>query len=242
MWAIFKKELSGFFASIIGYIVILVFLIVTGLILWVFPGSFNILEYGYANINGLFMIAPFVFLFLIPAVTMRSFADEKRSGTFELISTKPLTPLQIVLGKFFADCTIVLMALIPTIVFYVTVYFLGSPVGNIDSGAVWGSYAGLFLLGMSFVAIGVFSSSLTDNQIVAFIISALICAFMYMGFELIYTMRIFGDFSLFVKSLGMQAHFASLSRGVIDTRDIVYFLSIIFIFILFTKVSIERRK
>ena len=242
MLAIYKRELSSFFASIIGYIVILVFLIVTGLILWVFPGTLNILEYRYANINGLFMIAPFVFLFLIPAVTMRSFADEKRSGTFELISTKPMSALQIVLGKFFADCTIVLLALLPTVIFYFTVYSLGSPVGNIDSGAVWGSYAGLFLLGMSFVAIGVFSSSLTDNQIVAFVISALICAFMYIGFELIYSMRIFGDMSLFVKALGMQAHFASLSRGVIDTRDLVYFLSIIFVFILFTKVSIERRK
>ncbi|MDD4142502.1 MAG: gliding motility-associated ABC transporter permease subunit GldF [Bacteroidales bacterium] len=242
MYAIFKKELSGFFSSVIGYIVILVFLIVTGLILWVFPGGFNILDYHYANINGLFMVAPFVFLFLIPAVTMRSFAEEKRSGTFELIATKPVSPLKIVLAKFFADSIIVLLALVPTLVFYFTVFFLGAPVGNIDSGAVWGSYAGLLLLGMSFVAIGIFSSSITDNQIVAFVVSALLCAFFYMGFELLYAMGIFGNASMFVKSLGMQYHFASLSRGVIDTRDVIYYLSLIFVFLLFTKVSIERRK
>lgn len=242
MFAILKKELSSFFASLTGYIVILVFLIITGLILWVIPGPYNIVNYGYANIDGLFDIAPYVFLFLIPAITMRSFAEEKRSGTFELISTKPISSLQIVLGKYFADCIIVLLSLLPTIIFYITVYKLGAPIGNIDSGAVWGSYAGLLLLGMSFAAIGVFCSSLTDNQIVSFVIAALICAFLYIGFEAIYSMRIFGDASLFIKSLGMQAHFMSISRGVIDTRDIIYYLSVIFIFLMFTKFSIERRK
>ncbi|MCK9303675.1 MAG: gliding motility-associated ABC transporter permease subunit GldF [Bacteroidales bacterium] len=242
MFAILKKELSSFFASLTGYIVILVFLIITGLILWVIPGPYNIVNYGYANIDGLFDIAPYVFLFLIPAITMRSFAEEKRSGTFELISTKPISSLQIVLGKYFADCIIVLLSLLPTIIFYITVYKLGAPIGNIDSGAVWGSYAGLLLLGMSFAAIGVFCSSLTDNQIVSFVIAALICAFLYIGFEAIYSMRIFGDASLFIKSLGMQAHFMSISRGVIDTRDIIYYLSVIFIFLMFTKFSIERRR
>ena len=242
MFAILKKELSSFFASLTGYIVILVFLIITGLILWVIPGPYNIVNYGYANIDGLFDIASYVFLFLIPAITMRSFAEEKRSGTFELISTKPISSLQIVLGKYFADCIIVLLSLLPTIIFYITVYKLGAPIGNIDSGAVWGSYAGLLLLGMSFAAIGVFCSSLTDNQIVSFVIAALICAFLYIGFEAIYSMRIFGDASLFIKSLGMQAHFMSISRGVIDTRDIIYYLSVIFIFLMFTKFSIERRR
>ncbi len=242
MFAIFLKELKGFFSSIIGYIVILVFLIVTGLVLWVFPGPMNILEYKYANINGLFMIAPFVFLFLIPAITMRSFADEKRYGTFETLATKPITATKIILGKYFAACFIVLLSLLPTLIYYLTVFLLGSPVGNIDSGAVWGSYAGLLLLGMSFTAIGIFASSLTDNQIVSFIIGALISFFLYVGFEFIYSMKIFGSASLFIKNLGMQAHFVSLSRGVIDSRDVIYYISVIFIFLLFTKVSIERRK
>ena len=234
MLALFKKELSGYFSSAIGYIAILVFLIVMGLILWVFPDSFNVLDFGYANING--------FLFLIPAITMRTFAEEKRTGTFETLSSRPLSSMQIVLAKYFSSCVVILLSLVPTLVFYYTVYYLGSTVGNIDSGAVFGSYAGLFLLGISFTAIGVFCSSLTDNQIIAFIFSALICTFMYLGFETIYQMRIFGDMLLFVKNLGMQAHYASLSRGVIDTRDVVYYLSIIFVFLMFTKFSIERRK
>ena len=242
MLALFKKELSGYFSSAIGYIAILVFLIVMGLILWVFPDSFNVLDFGYANINGFFIRAPFIFLFLIPAITMRTFAEEKRTGTFETLSSKPLSSMQIVLAKYFSSCVVILLSLVPTLVFYYTVYYLGSTVGNIDSGAVFGSYAGLFLLGISFTAIGVFCSSLTDNQIIAFIFSALICTFMYLGFETIYQMRIFGDMLLFVKNLGMQAHYASLSRGVIDTRDVVYYLSIIFVFLMFTKFSIERRK
>lgn len=242
MLALFKKELSGYFSSAIGYIAILVFLIVMGLILWVFPDSFNVLDFGYANINGFFILAPFIFLFLIPAITMRTFAEEKRTGTFETLSSKPLSSMQIVLAKYFSSCGVILLSLVPTLVFYYTVYYLGSTVGNIDSGAVFGSYAGLFLLGISFTAIGVFCSSLTDNQIIAFIFSALICTFMYLGFETIYQMRIFGDMLLFVKNLGMQAHYASLSRGVIDTRDVVYYLSIIFVFLMFTKFSIERRK
>ena len=242
MYALFKKELSSYFSSAIGYIAILVFLIVIGLILWVFPGSMNILDFGYSNINGLFMIAPFVFLFLIPAITMRAFADEKRSGTFESLMTKPISSTKIVLAKFLSSSVIVLLSLIPTLVFYYTVYLMGATVGNIDSGAVFGSYAGLLLLGMSFVSIGLFCSSITDNQIVSFILSALICAFMYIGFETIYQMKIFGDMLLFVKNLGMQAHYVSLSRGVIDTRDVIYYLSIMFIFLMFTKFSIERRK
>ena len=211
MLALFKKELSGYFSSAIGYIAILVFLIVMGLILWVFPDSFNVLDFGYANINGFFILAPFIFLFLIPAITMRTFAEEKRTGTFETLSSKPLSSMQIVLAKYFSSCVVILLSLVPTLVFYYTVYYLGSTVGNIDSGAVFGSYA-------------------------------VICTFMYLGFETIYQMRIFGDMLLFVKNLGMQAHYASLSRGVIDTRDVVYYLSIIFVFLMFTKFSIERRK
>lgn len=242
MYALFKKELSSYFSSAIGYIAISVFLVVMGLILWVFPGEFNVLNFGFSNINGLFVAAPFVFLFLIPAITMRAFAEEKRIGTFETLYTKPISSVQIVLAKYFASCVIVFLSLLPTLTFYFSVYFLGSTVGNIDSGAVFGSYAGLLLLGFSFTAIGLFGSSITDNQIVAFIFSALICAALYLSFEMIYQLQIFGDMLLFVKNLGMQSHYVSLSRGVIDTRDVVYYLSVIFLFLTFTKFSIERRK
>ena len=242
MLSLLRKEISSYFSSAIGYIAILVFLIVIGLILWVFPGGFNILEYGYSNIDGLFVVAPFVFLFLIPAVTMRTFAEEKKSGTIELLYTKPIKSISIVMAKYLACCFIVFMSLLPTLIFYFTVYFLGSTIGNIDSGAVFGTYAGLFLLGMSFAAIGVFCSSLTDNQIVAFVMTALISTFLYLGIETMYQMRIFGNASLFVKNLGMQTHYASLSRGVVDTRDVIYYLSVIFVFLMFTVVLVDRRK
>jgi len=242
MYTLFKKEINSFLNSLIGYIVLIVFLVITGLFLWVFPVEFNIPDYGYASINGLFLIAPWVFLFLIPAITMRSFADERKGGTLELLYTKPITDVQILTSKFLASLTLVIIALIPTIIYYLSVYHLGLPKGNIDSGATWGSYIGLIFLGASFVAIGVFSSSLSDSQIVSFIISVFLCGFMYIGFEFIYTLSLFGSADLLVKSLGIQAHYASISRGVIDTKDLVYFLSVIGLFLLLTKVVMERRK
>ena len=242
MYTLFKKEINSFLNSLIGYIVLIVFLVITGLFLWVFPVEFNIPDYGYASINGLFLIAPWVFLFLIPAITMRSFADERKGGTLELLYTKPVTDVQILTSKFLASLTLVIIALIPTIIYYLSVYHLGLPKGNIDSGATWGSYIGLIFLGASFVAIGIFSSSLSDSQIVSFIISVFLCGFMYIGFEFIYTLSLFGSADLLVKSLGIQAHYASISRGVIDTKDLVYFLSVIGLFLLLTKVVMERRK
>lgn len=242
MYTLFKKEINSFLNSLIGYIVLIVFLVITGLFLWVFPVEFNIPDYGYASINGLFLIAPWVFLFLIPAITMRSFADERKGGTLEMLYTKPLTDVQILTSKFLASLTLVIIALIPTIIYYLTVYHLGLPKGNIDSGATWGSYIGLIFLGASFVAIGVFSSSLSDSQIVSFIVSVFLCGFMYIGFEFIYTLSLFGSADLLVKSIGIQAHYASISRGVIDTKDLVYFLSVIGLFLLLTKVVMERRK
>lgn len=242
MYTLFKKEINSFLNSLIGYIVLIVFLVITGLFLWVFPVEFNIPNYGYASINGLFLIAPWVFLFLIPAITMRSFADERKGGTLELLYTKPITDVQILTSKFLASLTLVIIALIPTIIYYLSVYHLGLPKGNIDSGATLGSYIGLIFLGASFVAVGVFSSSLSDSQIVSFIISVFLCGFMYIGFEFIYTLSLFGSADLLVKSLGIQAHYASISRGVIDTKDLVYFLSVIGLFLLLTKVVMERRK
>ena len=242
MYDLFIKELKSFLTSLIGYIVITVFLVTTGLFLWVFPMDYNILDARYANVTGLFMIAPFVFLFLIPAITMRSFADEKKSGTLEFILTQPLSEWAIILAKYLAGLVLVLFSILPTFIYVITVYYYGLPQGNIDMGATWGSYIGLLFLGGSFVAIGVFSSSLTDNQIVSFIISVFLSLFAYLGFEFIYSLDLFGKIDLFIRSLGIHAHYTSLSRGVIDTRDVVYFLSFIGFFLLLTKLSLESRK
>ena len=242
MFALLKKEISSFLNSLIGYIVIIVFLLINSLFLWVFPLQFNILDYGIASIDNLFMLSPFVFLFLIPAITMRSFADEQKTGTIELLMTKPLTDMQIIGAKYLAGLVLVLFSLVPTLVYFVSVYKLGLPPGNVDIGGTWGSYLGLFFLGAGFVAIGIFSSSLAENQIVAFITSVFLCGFLYIGFEFIYSLSLFGKIDLLIQSLGMNAHYTSMSRGVIDTRDLVYFLSFISFFILLTRLSLESRK
>ena len=242
MLTLLKKEINNFFGSIIGYIVIAVFLIVNGLFLWVFPMDFNVLDGGYSSIDGLFVLAPWVFLFLIPAITMRSFADEKKMGTIELLLTKPITDMQLVLSKFLAGFLLVVFSILPSLVYYITVYVIGNPVGNIDAGGTWGSYIGLLFLASSFVAIGLFSSSLTDNQIVSFIIAVTLCLFMYIGFEFIHSLDLFGKIDLFIKNIGINAHYSSVSRGVIDTRDVIYFFSVIGVFILFTRLSIQTRK
>jgi ABC-2 type transport system permease protein len=242
MFTLFRKEINGFLNSLIGYIVIVVFLLVIGLFLWVLPLEFNVLDFGYASIDGLFLLAPFVFLFLIPAITMRSFADEKKSGTLELLMTQPLTDFQVIMAKYLAGVVLVLFSLLPTLVFFFSVYRLGYPPGNMDVGGMWGSYTGLFFLGASFVSIGIFASSVSDNQVVSFIIAVFLSAFFYMGFELIYTFILSGKIGLIVQSLGINAHYSSLSRGVIDTRDLIYFISLTGFFILLTKLSLESRK
>jgi len=242
MYALFIKEINGFLNSLIGYIVIIVFLVVIGLFLWVLPLQFNILDFGYASIDGLFILAPFVFLFLIPAITMRSFADERKSGTLELLMTQPLTDLKIILAKYLAGVVLVIFSLVPTLIYAFSVYRLGLPVGNLDMGGMWGSYIGLLFLGSTFVAIGIFASSVSDNQIVSFIIAVFLCAFFYIGFELIYTFILSGKIGLAIQSIGINAHYSSISRGVIDTRDLIYFLSISVFFILLTKISLESRK
>jgi ABC-2 type transport system permease protein len=242
MFTLFRKEINGFLNSLIGYIVIIVFLLVAGLFLWVLPLDSNILDFGYASIDGLFVIAPFVFLFLIPAITMRSFADEKKSGTIEILMTLPLNDLRVIMAKYLAGLVLVIFSLIPTLVYYFTVYRLGLPPGNLDAGSMWGSYIGLVFLGAAFVSIGIFASSLTDNQIVSFIIAVFLCGIFYMGFELIYSVLGTGSLGLMVQSLGISAHYSSISRGVIDTRDVIYFLSISALFIFLTRLSLESRK
>jgi ABC-2 type transport system permease protein len=242
MFVLLKKEISGFLNSILGYVVIAVFLLVNGLFLWVFPIESNILDYGYASIDGLFLIGPFVFLFLIPAITMRFFAEEKKSGTIELLMTRPLTDLQVIMAKYFAGLILVIISILPTLIYFLSVYQLGFPRGNIDTGGMWGSYIGLLFLGASFVAIGLFASSISDNQIISFILAVLFSGFIYVGFEFIYGLDLFGQADLLVKTLGISSHYSAMSKGVIDTRDVIYFLSLIAFFILLTKFSIEKRK
>ena len=242
MFTLFKKEIYSFLNSLIGYIAIVVFLLITGLFLWIFPAGFNIIDFGYASLDNLFMLSPFVFLFLIPAITMRSFADEKRSGTIEMLLTKPLTDMQIIMAKYLSGVVLVVFSLLPTLVYALSVYLLGMPRGNMDMGGMWGSYIGLLFLASAFVAIGIFVSSVTDNQIVAFMLSLIISGFAYMGFDFVSSLSLFGKADLFIMSLGIQSHYTSMSRGVIDTRDVLYFLSLIAIFILLTKTSLESRK
>lgn len=241
MFTLFKKEINSFLHSLIGYAVIVVFLLINGLFLWVFPMDFNILDFGFAGLDNLFLLSPWVFLFLIPAITMRSFAEEQRSGTVELLLTKPLTDTAIIMAKFSAGFALVILSLLPTLIYYFTVYKLGSTPGNLDQGATWGSYIGLLFLGAGFVAIGVFSSAISGNQIVSFLVSVFLCGFLYIGFEFIYNLEIFGPFGLFIKELGISSHYASMSRGVIDTRDVLYFLSLVLLFLMLTRFRLQRR-
>ena len=242
MFSIFTKEINAFFSSLVGYIVIGVFLIALGLVMFVFPDT-SLLNYNYASLSQLFRIAPQIFMFLIPAVTMRSFAEEQQTGTIELLVTRPLKDIDIVLGKFLASLVLIIFALLPTLLYYVTVYQLGSPKGNLDSGAIMGSYIGLLFLAMAFIAVGLFASSLTRNQIIAFVLSTFLCFFLYSGFNYISFMPGFvGRIDDVIQMIGIDYHYDSISRGVLDTRDLIYFISVIALFLFLTKVSLESRK
>lgn len=242
MLALLLKEINSFLSSLIGYIVIGLFLLAISLFMWVFPGNNNVIDAGYANIDTLFVMAPWVFMFLVPAITMRSFAEEKRTGTIETLLTRPLSDLQIIIAKFLAGFVLVLFSLIPTLIYYFSVNALGSPPGNIDSGGMWGSYIGLLFLGGGFVSIGVFSSSLSDNQIISFIIGVFLSFFCYLGFDSLASLELFGKVDSLILFLGINEHYISLSRGVIDSRDMVYFLSLIALFTILTKIVLESRK
>lgn len=242
MFALYKKEIAAFLNTPVGLVVIFVFLIVNGLFLWVFPTEYNILDFGYSNLDSFFSLTPFLFLFLIPAIGMRMFSEENKTGTIELLFTRPLSDWQIIGAKYLAGLSLVIIALIPTLIYILTVYFYSFPQGNIDLGIIWGSYIGLIFLAAGFMAIGLFSSALTDNQIVSFVIGITLSAFVYFGFEIIYSLNLFGQFDLFVQSLGIQAHYTSIRRGVIDMRDLVYFISLSGLFLLFTHTLLSRRK
>ncbi|HEY0031106.1 MAG TPA: gliding motility-associated ABC transporter permease subunit GldF [Bacteroidia bacterium] len=248
MFTLLKKEIRSFLSSLIGYIAIGVFLFLISIFMWWVKSdanssnNLNVLDSGYANIDSLFIIGPWVFLFLIPAITMRSFADEKKAGTIELLLTRPLTDLQIILAKYLAGFILVLFSLIPTLIYYYSVHKLGSPVGNIDTGGMWGSYIGLLFLGAAFVAIGIFASAITDNQVVSFILALFLCFFIYTGFDFIGSFEVFSKIDNVIYALGINNHYVSMSRGVVDTRDVIYFLSLIALFIYGTRTVLESRK
>ncbi|WP_395075884.1 gliding motility-associated ABC transporter permease subunit GldF [Flavobacterium sp.] len=242
MKAILFKEFRSFFGSPIGYLVIAIFLLISGLFLWVFEGNYNVLNSGFADITPFFTIAPWIMLFLIPAVTMRSFSDEKKQGTMELLLTKPLSLWEIVNGKFLGAFLLLIIAIIPTLIYVKVIYDYGLPEGNIDLGSTLGSYFGLLFLMASYTAIGIFTSTLSDNQIVAFIVSVLLCFLFYFGFQGISNYQALGSFGKTINALGMDYHYKSMSRGVLDTRDILYFVSITILFLSCTVYKLKSYK
>ncbi|MBC8343335.1 MAG: gliding motility-associated ABC transporter permease subunit GldF [Bacteroidetes bacterium] len=241
MFAIYKKEIIIFFSSIIAYVVIIVFLIVNGVFLWLLPES-NIFDFGYATLDQLFEISPWIFMFLVPAITMRSFAEERRAGTLEIILTKPVSDMQLILAKYFADLTLVLFALLPSLLYFFTVYQLASPAGNMDIGGSWGSYLGLFFLGAVYVSIGLFSSSLSDNQIISFLVALFICFFFYSLLDLLRGLVLISPIDPLLEYLSINTHYLSMSRGVLDSRDILYFISFSALLLYLSRLIIEKRK
>lgn len=240
MKSILLREIKSFFGSPIGYLVIAIFLLLNGLFLWVFEGDYNILNSGFADLSPFFTISPWILIFLIPAVTMRSFSDEMKQGTIELLLTKPISIWEIVGGKFFGAFLLIVIAIIPTFIYVYVIYGLGMPAGNIDMGSTMGSYFGLLFLISGYTAIGVFTSTLSENQIVAFIVSVFLCFILYFGFQGVASQ--FKDWQELIAFFGMDYHFKSMSRGVIDTRDTIYFISITLLFLSLTVYKLKSLK
>lgn len=240
IFTIFQKEIAAFLNSLIAYVVIAVFLVGVGLFFWVF--DFNTLDNGYASLDVLFSYAPFMFLFLIPAITMRAFSEEIKTGTIELLITKPLTDWEIIIGKYLGAVFLVFFSLIPTLIYYLSIHLLGDPVGNIDHGATIGAYIGLFFLGAIFAAIGLFTSAISDSQIVAFILAVFLSFFFYMALDYIANLSGLEGINRFLLNLGINEHYQSISRGVIDTRDLLYFLSFVSIALIGTKIILDNKK
>ena len=242
MLAIFKKEINGFFSSLTGYIVIIVFLLVNSLFMWIFPGEWNIFDNGYAGIDTLFFLSPWVFLFLVPSVTMKMFAEEARSGTIELIYSRPITERGIIWGKYLASVSLVLLALLPCLIYYISVYLLGESPGNLDKGGTLGAFIGLFFLASVYASVGIFASSLTDNQVIAFIIAVLICFVLFMGFDSLAYLPGLKNLDEYIIRLGISEHYKSISMGVLDIRDVVYFLAVVTFFNEATRFRLVSRK
>ena len=242
MFTLLKKELSEFFSTLTGYIVIIIFTVLNGLFIFVFPGEYNLLDNHLANLDTLFFMAPWIFLFLVPAVSMRLFADEKKSGTIELLFSRPVSRFNIILSKYLAAVTIVLLSLVPTLIYFITITIISSEGSSPDTGAIWGSYIGLFLLAAIYTAVGVFSSSLTENQVVAFLLAIIMSFFLYIGPDTVSGFDIWGNYGNIIKKIGIDAHYKSVSRGVLDSRDLIYFISTSALFLIFTEYILQRKK
>lgn len=242
MLAIFKREITSFFTSPIAYLVIGLFLTFTGLFLWMFRANFNIFDYGFADLSNFFLLAPWIFLFLIPAITMKSFSEERRLGTIELLLIKPISLIQIIMGKFLASMALILISILPTLLYAFSIGQLGTTPWNLDLGLAFGSYAGLFFLVANYTAIGIFASTLTDNQIVAFLAGLIICFIFYYGFEALSTLFSKGDLVLYIRGMGMKARAENMARGVLDTRDVIYFLSFAGFFLFLSVLKLKTLK
>lgn len=240
MWAIWRREWNGFLNSLVAYIALVVFLLITGLFIWVFP-DYSILEFGYAQLDQLFVIGPWVLMFLVPAVTMRFFSEEKRSGTAELLFTRPVSTSAVVLGKFLAGWALVLFSVLPTLCYVVALYYLAEPVGNLDLGGIAGSYLGLVLLGGVFAGIGTWASAVTEHPVVSFVLGVFLCFFMYAAFDSLRFLPLPNTALLVIEQLGIGAHFESMSKGVVDLRDLVYFASVTFFFLFWTRTVLDQR-
>lgn len=238
MLAILRKEINTFFSSPVGYLVIAIFLVINGLFLWVLPGNYNILDSEFADLSPFFELSPWILLFLIPAISMRLFSEEFKMGTIEILQTKPLSSIQIVLGKYFGAVALILLALLPSLLYLYTIGQLGTTINNFDSGVIIGSYIGLLFLIFTYTAIGVFASTLSSNQIIAFLIGVCISFVLYFGFGFIASLS---TDLLFIESFGIQDHFKSISKGILDTRDILYFVCISLFFIIATSYKLERK-
>ncbi|MCK0159351.1 gliding motility-associated ABC transporter permease subunit GldF [Allomuricauda sp. F6463D] len=240
MFAIFKREVRSFFTSPIGYLIVGSFLLLNGLFLWVFKGEYNIFDYGFADLSNFFLLAPWIFIFLVPAITMKSFSEERKMGTLELLLIKPISVWKLVLGKFWGALLLCVIAIIPTIVYVFAISGLGIIEGNFDLGVVLGSYFGLLFLIACYTAIGIFASTLSDNQIIAFLVGILVCFLIFNGFDAVASMFTSGETQQWVKDLGAKSHFDSIARGVIDTRDLVYFISLTLLFLYITFLRLKQ--
>jgi ABC-2 type transport system permease protein len=241
MLAILQKELKGFFSSLIAYVIIGFFLLIIGLWMWFFPET-NVLDTGYADLQPLFRLGPYVFMFLVPAITMGSLAEERKSGTLEILLTSPITPLQLILGKYLASLVIIGCILSLTTLYYFSIAYLADPSGNIDTAAVVGSYLGLMLLAATFAGIGIAASSLTQSQIIAFLVGVLGCFLLYQGFDAWSTLKTWKSYALLIAQCGLLYHYEALGRGVIDSRDLIYFMSVIVILIAATRLFTSYKR
>lgn len=241
MFIILQKELNTFFTSLIAYVIIGFFLLLIGLWMWVFPET-SLLDSSYADMQPFFNFSPYVFIFLVPAITMRSFAEDKKIGILEVLLTSPLTATQIIVGKYLASLVIIILTLLFTSIYYFSLYHLGSPSGNIDTAAVIGSYIGLFMLAAVFAAIGLFTSSLTESQVIAFLLGSLLCFLLYQSFDVWATLLTWKSYSLFITQLGIRYHYDTLRKGIIDSRDLIYFVSIVFILLFSTSIVLAYKR